>query len=167
LGTKIGVQPTTTSLAILAALATAGWHGTAHGAACKLDRTAHYSASRAENYIHDAEAAWATSVASNDASILRRILSDDFVWVLDDRVLDKATAVREAENGPGDFVSNRLDYAHVRFYGSTAVVQGREHWVRRNPERSGHFIWTDTWVLCGGDWQIVNSQDNSVLDRGK
>lgn len=135
-------------------------------AGCTPSLALTYSKPEVERFIQTSEAKWAASVATNDASILKRILSDDFVWVLDDRVLDKATAVREAAEGPGQFVSNNLDYAHVRFFGPTAVVQGREHWVKRDPRRTGHFIWTDTWVLCNGSWEIVNSQDTSVLDDG-
>ncbi len=46
-----------------------------------------------ERYIEQSEEEWAKSVATNDASVVRRILADDFVWVLDGRVLDKRTAV--------------------------------------------------------------------------
>ncbi|MGH8277667.1 MAG: hypothetical protein ACRETH_13330, partial [Steroidobacteraceae bacterium] len=37
----------------------------------------------AEQYIKVQEAAWAESVATNDASVVRRILADDCIWVLD------------------------------------------------------------------------------------
>jgi ketosteroid isomerase-like protein len=82
-----------------------------------------YSRHDAERYIQESEAAWASSVATNDASVVRRILADDLVWVLDGRVLGKAQAVAEAEKGPYDFVSNHLEYAHVRFFGDTAVFK--------------------------------------------
>jgi hypothetical protein len=51
-----------------------------------------FSAKDAERYIRDSEREWAASVATNDASILRRILANNFVWVLDDQVLGKADA---------------------------------------------------------------------------
>ena len=157
------------SILVLFGVATAAWSSEAASSdsSCKVHLSANYSKADAERYIRAGEAEWAASVATSDASILKRILADDFVWVLDDRVLDKPTAVREAEDGPGKFVSNRLDYAHIRFFGATAVVQGREHWVKRDPHREGHFIWTDTWMLCGGTWKIVNSQDTEVVDSAK
>ena len=102
-----------------------------------------FSPSQAEKYIKDSEAAWAESVATNDASIVKRILADDVVWVLDGEVLDKAQAVKGAEGGPGDFVSNHLDYANVRFFGDTAVVQGSETWTKKDG-RKGRFVWVDT-----------------------
>jgi ketosteroid isomerase-like protein len=120
-----------------------------------------YSRAEAEKYIKDSESAWAESVATNDASVVKRILADDFVWVLDGKVLDKSRAVTIAQQGPGDFVSNHLDYANVRFFGDTAVVQGSETWTRKGG-RSGHFVWIDTWLRRGGTWQIVAAEDVSV-----
>ena len=120
-----------------------------------------------KRYIVASEEAWAKSVATNDASVVKRILADDFVWVLDGRLVDKKTAVKEAAAGPGSFVSNEPDYVHVRFFGSTAVAQGSETWTRRNGDR-GKFVWTDTWVKRAGCWQIVNAQDSVVhLPRQK
>jgi hypothetical protein len=63
--------------------------------------------------------------------VVERILAEDCVWVLDGRILIKSQAVAEAKDGPGDFLSNHLDYAHVRFFGDTAVVQGSETWTRK------------------------------------
>jgi ketosteroid isomerase-like protein len=120
-----------------------------------------YSQTDAEKYIKDSEAAWAESVATNDASVVKRILADDCVWVLDGEVLLKPRAVSDAQRGPGDFLSNHLDYANVRFFGDTAVVQGSETWTRKGG-RKGRFVWTDTWVRRNGQWQIVAAEDVSV-----
>lgn len=121
-----------------------------------------YSVRQAMRFIERSEAEWAASVATGDASVVRRILADDFVWVLDERILDKATAVKEAE-GPGPFLSNQLDYVHIRFFGPVAVAQGSEHWTKsRGDRRVGRFLWTDTWLHCGGAWRIVSSQDISA-----
>jgi hypothetical protein len=120
-----------------------------------------YSEAEVERYIVESESAWASSVATNDASVVERILADDFVWVLDGRVLNKATAVEEAGKGPSDFLSNTLEYAHVRFFGDTAVVQGSEMWTRKG-DKMGRFVWTDTWLRRNGRWQIVASEDVSV-----
>ena len=114
-----------------------------------------------ERYIVASEDAWAKSVATNDASIVKRILADDFVWVLDGKVVDKKTAVNWAAAGPGDFLSNEPEYVHVRFVGDTAVAQGSETWTKKGPKR-GKFVWTDTWVKRAGCWQIVNAQDTEV-----
>lgn len=115
----------------------------------------------AESYIRKSEEEWAKSVATNDSSVVSRILADDFVWVLDGRVLNKKVAVQEAATGPGSFLSNAADYVHIRFFGKTAVAQGSETWTKTGG-RKGQFIWTDTWVNRSGCWQIVNAQDTVV-----
>jgi ketosteroid isomerase-like protein len=120
-----------------------------------------YSPVEAEKYIKDSSSAWAESVATSDSSVVKRILADDIVWLRDGKVLGKPQAVNAAQQGPGDFVSNHLDYANVRFYGDAAVVQGSETWARTGG-RSGHFVFIDTWVRRGGIWQIVAAVDMSV-----
>jgi hypothetical protein len=112
----------------------------------------------AEKYIRDSEAAWAESVSTSDASVAKRILADDCVWILDGRAMDKAGAIAAATKGPGDFISNHLDYATVRLFGDTATVQGSDTWTRQGG-KTGHFIWTDTWIRRNGQWQIVAGQD--------
>ena len=130
--------------------------GVAASAPAHPPQAAHYDRVAAERYIRQASADWASSVATNDASVLKRILAEDFVWVLDGRVIGKRQAVAEAAAGPGPFLSNKLDYVHIRFFGDTAVAQGRETWRRsRGKMLNGSFIWTDTWVRRGGQWQIV------------
>lgn len=129
----------------------------------RAQQPATYSQAEAEAYIRQASADWATSVATNDGSVLERILAEDFVWVLEGRVLNKTQAVADAAAGPGPFLSNSLDYVNIRFFGDTAVAQGRETWRRsRGPILHGRFIWTDTWVRRNGRWQVVASQDTVI-----
>ena len=127
-------------------------------ATCAAQTNVSYSQSEAEQYIKSNESAWAESVATNDASVVERILADDCVWVLDGRITTKSQAIAEAKSGPGNFLSNHLEYAHVRFFGDTAVVQGSEIWTRKGGHR-GRFVWTDTWLRRHGKWQIVAAED--------
>ncbi|MGB6306909.1 MAG: nuclear transport factor 2 family protein [Steroidobacteraceae bacterium] len=120
-----------------------------------------YSHTEAEKYIIDSSSAWAESIVTNDASVVKRILADDIAWLREGKVLDKSGAVTVAHQGSGDLVSNHLDYANVRFFGDTAVVHGSETWTRRDGH-SGHFVFIDTWVRRGGIWQIVAAVDVSV-----
>jgi len=121
-----------------------------------------------EKYIRDGESQWAESVATNDASVLKRILADDFVWVYPSgtRILwTKAETIADAEAGPGDFVSDHLDEIHVRFFGDTAIAQGSESWVQIDKSgkvTKGRFVWTDVWLLRNGQWQIVQAQDEAI-----
>jgi len=120
-----------------------------------------YSQADAKRYIKASEAAWAESVSTNNSSVLKRILASDFVWVLDGEVWNKARTIADAEAGPGDFLSDHLNYAHVRFFGDAALVQGSETWTRKGG-RKGRFVWTDTWIRRDGQWQIVQAEDITV-----
>ena len=115
-----------------------------------------------ERYLVSSKEQWAKSVATTDASVVKRILADDFIWVLDGKVFDKKAAVGFAAAGPGPFLSNEPDYVHVRIFGNTAIAQGSETWTKTGGRR-GKFVWTDTWLERHGCWQIVNAQDTVVL----
>jgi hypothetical protein len=120
-----------------------------------------FSKAEAEKYITAQESAWAESASTNDSSVVKRILADDFVGLLDGEVYNKAQAIEEAEKGPGDTLSNHLDYAHVRFFGNAAVVQGSETWTRKG-KKSGHYVWLDTWIYQNGQWQVIAADDVTV-----
>jgi ketosteroid isomerase-like protein len=117
--------------------------------------------SEAERYIIGSERQWAESVATGDASVVERILADDFVGVdPKGRPYDKATMVSATRDGPNYFVSNRANEIKVRFYSDTAVAQGSETWERRSGDPlRGRFLWTHTWMRRNGKWQIVAAQD--------
>ena len=115
-----------------------------------------------ELYIRGSERQWAESVASGDASVVERILANDFIGV-DPRgqLYDKAKMISDTRDGAKFFASNHLNEVKIRFYGDTAVAQGSESWERRTGER-GRFVWTDTWLRRDGRWEIVAAEDLTV-----
>ena len=119
-----------------------------------------------ELYIRDSERQWAESVASGDASVVERILANDFIGV-DPRGqrYDKAKMISDTRDGAKFFASNHLNEVKIRFYGHTAVAQGSESWERRTGER-GRFVWTDTWLRRDGRWEIVAAEDLTVPEPG-
>ena len=112
----------------------------------------------AEAYIRESEAEWAESATQNDASVVRRILADDCVWIVGSTALDKAGAVSAAARGSANRVASHLDHSAVRLYGNVAVVQGSDTWTRKDG-KTGHAVWTHTWIKRDGRWQIVAAQD--------
>ena len=118
-----------------------------------------------ELYIRDSERQWAESVASGDASVVERILADDFIGVdPHGGIYDKAKMISDTREGSKFFASNHLNDVKIRFYGDTAVAQGSESWERRTGER-GRFVWTDTWIRRNGRWQIVAAEDLTVSEN--
>jgi len=115
----------------------------------------------AERYIKESESQWAESVANGDASVVERILADDFLGVdPDGNLYDKAKMVADTREAPKEFISNHLNDVKVRFFSDTALAQGNESWVRRTlTPLNGRFVWTDTWLRRNGKWQIVASED--------
>jgi hypothetical protein len=112
-----------------------------------------------ERYIIESEHAWAESVASGDPAAVERILADGFLGVdTDGRQYTKSEMVANTRDGPKYFVANHANAIRVRFFDKAAVAQGDESWVKRSGER-GRFVWTDTWVLRNGTWQIVAAED--------
>ena len=143
-------------LRALGILISAAWVCASSGASA-----APYDKNDAEKYIRDSEAAWVAAEAKGDPSVALRILADDYVAVTPDgAVADKALVVSffTSANAP---LSGRLDYVNVRFFGDTAVAQGKETDVRPTGSQfpSGSLIFTDVFVLRNGAWQIVNSED--------
>ena len=122
----------------------------------------HFDQKEDELYIRNSERQWAESVASGDASVVERILANDFIGV-DPRgqLYDKAKMISDTRDGPKFFASNHLNQVKIRFYGDTAVAQGSESWERRTGER-GRFLWTDTWLRRDGRWEIVAAEDLTV-----
>lgn len=115
----------------------------------------------AEQYIRDSEDQWAEATASGDNAIMQKILADDFIGVdpFDGRLYDKTQAMTLNKEHHAEFLFNHLDQVKIRFFGNTAVAQGSESWERNIEPRRGRFVWTDTWVLRNGKWQIVAAED--------
>ena len=110
-------------------------------------------------YICDSERAWAASVATGDASTVRRILADDFIGVdPEGNRYGKAKMVADTATAGKYFSSNELGDVVVRFYGDVAIAQGSESWTRKTGER-GRWVWTDTWLKRNGRWQIEAAED--------
>lgn len=110
-------------------------------------------------YICDSESAWAESVATGDASAVKRILAEDFIGVHPSgRQYRKAEMVEGTPKAPEIFGSNHVNDVVVRFYGNMAVAQGSETWRKKKGE-TGRFVWTDTWLKRNGAWQIVAAED--------
>lgn len=114
---------------------------------------------RALRYICDSERAWAESVATGNPSAVIRILANDFIGVSPegDRYR-KAEQVAETTTAGRRYASNAIGDVLVRFYGNMAVAQGSETWTRKSGEK-GRWVWTDTWLMRNGRWQIVAAED--------
>lgn len=118
------------------------------------------SLASARAYILQSERDW-TATNPQALALVKRILAEDYVWIDDGKVYDRAGTLKVTAAGPGDVVAEQVDSLNLRFFGATAVVQGTNTSVHRNGRKErGVFI--DTWVLRNGRWQIVASADMTV-----
>ncbi|QWT22181.1 nuclear transport factor 2 family protein [Bacillus sp. NP157] len=125
-----------------------------------------YDQAAAEAYIRAGEKAWAESVASGDTTAVKRLLAEDFVGVdPEGSQYDKAQMVHDTALGPKTFASNHLNDIKLRFYGTTAIAQGSESWVKKSGAK-GRFVWTDTWLLRDGKWEIAAAEDLIAPEPG-
>jgi Domain of unknown function (DUF4440) len=120
-----------------------------------------YSQAEAEKYITDSEAAWVAAEVKGDPSVARRILADDYIGVFPDGAIGTKADAVSAFTPANASLTGRLDYVHVRFFGDTAVAQGKETDTRpaSSPYPSGSLIFTDVFVRRDGQWRLVNSED--------
>jgi hypothetical protein len=119
-----------------------------------------YSERDVERYIVESEGQWAESCATGK-SVAERILADDYLGTLPDgQRVTKAQSLAWESSHPVSCISNHVNDVKVQFLGATVVAYGSESWERRSPEPTkGRYVWTDTWMLRNGKWQIVASDD--------
>jgi ketosteroid isomerase-like protein len=123
----------------------------------------------AQRIIEESERKWVDAVTSGDAGIVEKTLADDFTGVgPDGNPFDKKTMVELIRGAPQEYISDRFDGMTVKFYGKTAVAQGSESWERRTEmPKKGRFVWSDTWMLRNGKWQIVAGVDYELPEASK
>ena len=155
---------TTTRSAAIALLALAALAPAAARAATPEPPANVHDRAQVERFIHACESAWAAQATTNDTASSKVCLADDYEGVSShSHVVNKAQAMAPV-TGPITVVSDTLDYIRIRFpTPDLAIAQGGETAVNKDGSRRS-LIWTDTWLLRAGKWQIVTSQD-SVLAK--
>ena len=111
-------------------------------------------------YIERCSTEWAMIAVKPNPEAMDRCLADDYAGVSSrGKLVNKATM--SAAN-PTPAKAAGLYYAQPLFKtDSVAIVRGEE-WVEPAQGDKRHLIWTDTWMLRAGKWQVVASQDSVV-----
>ena len=114
-----------------------------------------------ERYIRACESHWASVNVDNNTKPLTTCIANDYQGVSSKGVVvDKAHYL--VPPGPSDTVSDSVDYEHLRYASPDVIIaQGGETSVTKDGKRHP-LIWTDIWMLRGGKWQIVTSQDSPL-----
>ena len=121
---------------------------------------------KAAAYMTDMSKAWADQ-ACGGKWVITEMLADDFHGTAPKGArYDKPTGEPVFDANTKWSKDCKLDAVDVRFFGDTvAVVYGAESKTVELPDGKPErrcLVWTDTWLLRNGKWQVIAVQDNRV-----
>jgi ketosteroid isomerase-like protein len=114
-----------------------------------------------EQQLKQMEDDWQKATRTKDATLLKRIIAEDWVAIDDNgKTLTREQYISQTNANPDVVQSNENFDMQVRVYGNTAVVTGglAEKGTRNGAAYSDTYRWTDVFVKRGGHWQAVVSQ---------
>jgi ketosteroid isomerase-like protein len=128
---------------------------------------ADFEAVRAE--ILAIENQWATAIERQDAAAFERLAGEDFRFIDEDGVLNRAQYIAARSHNPENVASAIQDQIEVRQYGDAAIATGRSiiHGTREGVSFVYRFRWTDVYVRREGRWQAVSGQLTALSSKAK
>jgi ketosteroid isomerase-like protein len=122
--------------------------------------------SKAEQELIQIERDWCTSSLKRDATLLARILADDYLGVTSAGTTETKTAALASLKDTSSTLDVCVDSEFkVRVYGDAALVtalanrSGTEKGVAYKDRKS---LYTDTFIRRDGRWQCVGSQSTRI-----
>jgi ketosteroid isomerase-like protein len=117
--------------------------------------------------VRDMEEKWEASVPSHDFSTVQGFVAADFVGVSSQgKFTDRASMLAEYKKDKDTYKSAKNEKLNVKNFGpNVTVVTGRAR--EKGTGKDGKafdrtFLFTDTWMLRGGQWQCIASQVNKI-----
>lgn len=118
--------------------------------------------------IDQLEEKWRQAELQGDLAALDGLLSDDFMAILPNGILQtKEQALAALRSGTTHITTLELSDRKVRFYGTTAVVTSRAEVVgiTSGREMNGSYRYTRVYVRdAKGTWKIVNFESSQIRD---
>lgn len=109
-----------------------------------------------ENQVAEVERSWGDSYVRRDIAMLDRLLSDEFVDIGEDGLMDKAAYLAQTR-GLGPASESLVFSAHrARRYGDVAVSIGRMRWQSEPEGKAAQYM--AVYVMRAGHWQPVAFQ---------
>jgi hypothetical protein len=125
----------------------------------------------AEQQLIQVERDWCTAQLKKDAALQGRILADDYTNVTRRGTTEsKADALAGLKDNTSTVTTCLDRNLKARAYGNAAVVTGLS--TRSGTYKGATFadvqaLWTDTFVMKGGRWQCVASQQTLIASQQK
>jgi len=117
-----------------------------------------------ESALYRLERDWAAANPKKDATLLEKILADEFVFNLNGGVQNKKQALAEIKNNPANIESAANSDMKAMVFGDTATVHGLyvEKSTTNGKDTSKQVRWTDVFVRRQGRWLCVTSYVTKV-----
>ena len=117
--------------------------------------------------VKEMEDKWEASIGIHDFATVQGFVASDFVGVSSQgKFTDKAGVLAEYKKDKDTYKSAKNEKLNVKNFGpNVTVVTGRAR--EKGTGKDGKafdrtFLFTDTWMLRGGQWQCVASQINKI-----
>lgn len=116
-----------------------------------------------ESELEQMELDWEKALVSHDATVLRRIIADDWLetsW--DGTSFGKAKAIADLSASTPESVV--MDPVMVRVFGDVAIVTtgDTEKSTDIGDNGTAHYVWTDVYLQRDGRWQVISTQGSKV-----
>ena len=117
--------------------------------------------------VKEIEDKWEASVPTHDFSTVSAFVASDFVGVSSQgKFVDKGSMLAEYKKDKDTYKSAKNEKLNVRNFGpNVTVVTGRAREIGTAKDGKAFdrtFLFTDTWMLRGGQWQCVASQITKI-----
>ena len=117
--------------------------------------------------VRDMEEKWEASVPTHDIATVQGFVAADFMGVSSQgKFTDRGSMLAEYKKDKDTYKSAKNEKLNVKNFGANVtVVTGRAH--ERGTGKDGKafdktYLFTDTWMLRGGQWQCIASQVNKI-----
>jgi ketosteroid isomerase-like protein len=117
--------------------------------------------------VRDMEEKWEASVPTHDLATVQGFVAADFVGVSSQgKFTDRASMLAEYKKDKDTYKSAKNEKLNVKNFGpNVTVVTGRAR--EKGTGKDGKafdktYLFTDTWMLRGGQWQCIASQVNKI-----
>jgi ketosteroid isomerase-like protein len=117
--------------------------------------------------VKEMEDKWEGSIPSHDIAAVQEFIAADFVGISSQgKFTDRASMLAEYKKDKDTYKSAKNEKLNVKNFGpNVTVVTGRAR--EKGTGKDGKpfdrtFLFTDTWMLRGGQWRCVASQVNKI-----
>ena len=117
--------------------------------------------------VKEMEEKWEASIPSHDFSTVQGFVSSDFVGISSQgKFVDKSSMLAEFKKDKDTYKSAKNEKLNVKAFGPNIMVvtgRAREKGIVKDGKAFDRtFLFTDTWMNRGGQWQCIASQITKV-----